>query len=198
MKCPRCGSERIAEMLYGMPAFDDDLKRRLDSKEVYLGGCCISEFIPRYHCNKCRKDFGTAPYLFGRDGQEDYRDVVTSIHFEDGGFFHGFVRITISRSDEGIKAEICPRYSSDPVTLNVSEEEWRSLVDALFCKLFLHEWKKSFVDPDILDGEQWELKLQLTGSRVRNYHGSNDYPACWDELRALFLPYCQAAGIETE
>ena len=47
MKCPRCGSEHVAEILYGMPAFADDLKQTLDKKEVYLDGCCISEISHR-------------------------------------------------------------------------------------------------------------------------------------------------------
>lgn len=198
MKCPRCGSEHVAEILYGMPAFDDDLKQKLDKKEVYLGGCCISEISPRYHCNNCKKDFGSAPLFFGKDGQEDYRDAITSVCFSDGGFFHGHIQITIERADAGIRAEVFPRFSVESIPFAVTEEEWRDLLDALYGKLFLHEWKKNFDDPDILDGEQWSLRLGLNGGRRRLYHGSNDYPQYWDELKALFRPFFNTAGVEME
>ena len=55
--------------------------------------------------------------------------------------------------------------------------------------MYLHEWKKTFYDPDVLDGEQWELKIKLTGKRRRNYEGSNAYPPYWTELTKLFREY---------
>ena len=55
--------------------------------------------------------------------------------------------------------------------------------------MYLHEWKKTFYDPDVLDGEQWELKIRLTGNRRRNYEGNNAYPPYWTELTKLFREY---------
>ena len=59
-----------------------------------------------------------------------------------------------------------------PFSREMDEKEWRKLLDRLFCKLYVHEWKKSYVDPYVLDGEQWGLEFQLTGRRVRNYGGT--------------------------
>ena len=56
-------------------------------------------------------------------------------------------------------------------------------------KLYVHEWKKSYVDPYVLDGEQWGLEFQLTGRRVRNYGGSNAFPPYWAELKGTFSPF---------
>ena len=55
--------------------------------------------------------------------------------------------------------------------------------------MYLNEWKKKFDNKYVLDGEQWDLKVSLTGSRERNYFGSNDYPPYWKELKAIFAPY---------
>lgn len=52
--------------------------------------------------------------------------------------------------------------------------------------MYLHEWKKRYVDYGILDGTQWELIIRLAGNRVRTYSGSNDYPPYWPELKRLF------------
>lgn len=57
MKCPFCGKTDIAEILYGMPFFSDKLQKELEEGRIILGGCCISENNPEYHCNNCSKDF---------------------------------------------------------------------------------------------------------------------------------------------
>lgn len=57
-RCPKCGSEKIAPILYGMPAFDEEMEQKLKSQEHYLGGCCVTDSDPLYHCFGCGKDFG--------------------------------------------------------------------------------------------------------------------------------------------
>ena len=60
--CPYCGSEWIADILYGEPAFDDELEELLEKGEIHLGGCCIFRDSPKYHCNDCKKDFTNTAY----------------------------------------------------------------------------------------------------------------------------------------
>lgn len=55
--CPYCQSTSIAEIMYGEPAFDDELEEALRNGEIYLGGCCYYPDSPEYHCNKCDKNF---------------------------------------------------------------------------------------------------------------------------------------------
>lgn len=81
MKCPKCGSKKLAPIIYGMPAFDEEMKQKLDNKEVVLGGCCISGAEPQYHCFGCGKDVCKSPVLLTGHGKEDYRDIVTSVRF---------------------------------------------------------------------------------------------------------------------
>ncbi len=61
--------------------------------------------------------------------------------------------------------------------------------NSLYSELYLHEWKKKFVNYNVLDGEQWELEIKLTGNRKRTYAGSNEFPPYWGELKAIFRPY---------
>ena len=56
--CPECGAENVAVILWGMPAFTEELQQQIDAGSVYLGGCCISANSPKYHCNNCRAEFG--------------------------------------------------------------------------------------------------------------------------------------------
>ena len=172
-KCPKCGSTRIAPILYGMPAFDAELQ-------------------PEDHCFACGKDVASPPvFLSKKYGLEDYRDVVTEVRFRDGGFFQGFNDVRIRKKDGKITLDVQPNLHSDghPVQREMKPSEWKKLLDRLYCKLYLHEWKKNFEDWTIMDGEQWILNVRLTNGRVRTYHGSNNFPPYWDELLAVFKPF---------
>lgn len=191
-KCPKCGSDRVAPILYGLPVFDEDLKRKIESEEIYLGGCCVGNADPQFHCFACKKDIGTPPILQSSHGVEDYRDIVTSVQFSDGGYFGGFDEVFFQKTQDGIKVSITPSFLGKkklPIEREVSEEEWETLLDKLFCRLYIHEWKKTYNDYTVCDGEQWSLELRLIGNRQRNYQGSNAFPPCWSSLKRVFKSY---------
>jgi len=57
-KCPQCGSLRVAAILYGLPIFDDGLRRDLEAGRVVLGGCCVSNDSPAWRCLACGHKWG--------------------------------------------------------------------------------------------------------------------------------------------
>ncbi len=197
MKCPRCGSRDTAKILYGLPAYDEDLQEKLDAGKIVLGGCCIGLCDPKYHCNACKKDFGTPPFLHSKKhGEEFYPMIVESIHFSDGGFFDGYYDLTIKKDGGNIIMEAVAPFEQNRVSRALQPEEWTRIVDTMYDKLYLHEWKKRF-DSDALDGEQWELELGLIGNRRRTYYGSNAFPPYWKELKRLFYPFfAEVRGID--
>jgi rRNA maturation endonuclease Nob1 len=56
--CPSCGSESVAEILYGMPAGGPALEQSLASGRVVLGGCVVSGGEPDRRCNECGHQWG--------------------------------------------------------------------------------------------------------------------------------------------
>ena len=197
IKCPRCGSKNTARILYGMPAYSEEMERKLNEGKLYLGGCCVTEHDPARHCNECYRNFATPPVIEKEGVIEDYRDIVTGISFSCGGFFGGETSIEIKRTKEGIMVRV-NRYSFDPKELpeksypmeyKITEMRWQRLVNKLYTNLYVHEWKKKYVDYGVLDGEQWNLEISLTGRRKRTYYGSNDYPPYWKELNQLLKPF---------
>ncbi len=52
-KCPKCKSSRVATILWGMPAFSEDLQEKLDAGKIDLGGCCLSTNDPKWKCADC-------------------------------------------------------------------------------------------------------------------------------------------------
>ena len=203
IKCPYCGSGNTAEILYGMPAFSRELREELDSGKLHLGGCCIDcvetengETIwidPNRYCNHCHKEFGRPPYLVAKDGRsaEAYRDIVTGIRFTDGGYA-GVETLDIRRTREGAIARVSgfgPSLKMPIPDRKITPARWDRLVNRLYSDIHIHEWKKKYEDPYILDGEQWKLEITLTNRRRRTYHGSNGFPPYWEELTALFQPF---------
>lgn len=51
--CPNCGHSPVAEIHYGLPAFDEELERALKSGLVTLGGCCVTGDDPAWECLNC-------------------------------------------------------------------------------------------------------------------------------------------------
>ena len=60
IKCPYCGSEDIAEYLYGLYGYDEKMEKDIEAGKIILAGCCIEipNYDPDYRCRDCDKDFG--------------------------------------------------------------------------------------------------------------------------------------------
>ena len=202
IKCPHCGSKNTGRWFYGYPAMDDEFQRKLDSGKIKLGGCCITtvdasgqavQSMPVRFCNDCKKDFGSPAIFLDRTTKEyeDYIESVEKLKFGVGGYFQGHTDIEIKRTDNGarVHAVVFPYGESCSIDRDITSGKWYKIVNQLYNRMYLHEWKKKYVALNVLDGEQWELKVSLTGGRERNYYGSNDYPPYWTELKAIFMPY---------
>ncbi|MFZ0430105.1 MAG: hypothetical protein WAO20_18450 [Acidobacteriota bacterium] len=54
-RCPQCGSEQVIRIVYGLPSAA--LSAQAERYEVHLGGCCIEEESPEWHCRACGHAF---------------------------------------------------------------------------------------------------------------------------------------------
>lgn len=204
VKCPKCGNRNIAEYLWGMPAFTEQLEEELAAGHVVLGGCMITKSEPKYHCNNCKKDFGGPPIKMNKDGSLfDYAIETRNINFYVGGFFGGYVNFNFEKSKNVCYYEVkhslemaeCNSDNNRTGKQELSLEEWNKFVNKIYYKIFLLSWKKKYNNPNILDGEQWGLEIKLEGKKQLNYYGSNAYPVFWKELINIFRPYAKGAGV---
>ena len=53
--CPSCESGDVIPIVYGMPGLE--LRDQADAGKVALGGCCISENDPEWHCKQCSHEW---------------------------------------------------------------------------------------------------------------------------------------------
>merc|ERR1711976_377803 len=54
LKCPKCNSLDIVEIVYGRPG--SELMAKAEAGEVFLGGCDMSK-EETHHCNQCQFNF---------------------------------------------------------------------------------------------------------------------------------------------
>lgn len=73
-----------------------------------------------------------------------------------------------------------------PAVCMFSESQWECLTETLFKNLFIHHWRKEYVNPDIYDGEQWTISLHFANGKVWSVYGSNAYPALWERASGYF------------
>ena len=197
IRCPRCGSMDTARILYGLPAMDDELEEKMRAGKIHLGGCCITseevdgEYVrtdPARFCNACEKKFGAPPIFHYNGAAQDYRREVIAFRYLDGGYFGGYTELRIRRAGDTIIAEAVSSRNRIDVTsgtYTMPEKEWAAFMDDLYSACYLHEWKKRYDDPGIMDGEQWEIELTLPGNRRRSYYGSNNFPPYWKDLQKV-------------
>ena len=202
IRCPRCGSYDTGEILYGMPAFNEEVQKRLDSGSLHLGGCCIDtvktsngemiDIDPKYFCNNCKKEIAFPPYLLSehKTKAEAYIDIVTCVKLTISGYFFGRLEIEIKKNEGGALVTVSSIPPREEIVdeRQLTETQWNRIVNRLYNDLYLQEWGKNY-KPDeycMTDGERWSLEITLTGRRKRTYKGDNAYPPYWEETMDLF------------
>lgn len=58
IQCPKCKSRNIAVIVYGYIPVSESFSNDLKEGKVVLGGCCIGDDDPTWHCNECHYEFG--------------------------------------------------------------------------------------------------------------------------------------------
>jgi len=51
--CPDCGSNKVARILWGMPAWSPKMQNEIDQGKLILGGCVVSDRDPKWQCVDC-------------------------------------------------------------------------------------------------------------------------------------------------
>lgn len=54
-ECPKCKSENIVKIIYGYPS--PSTMKKAERGKISLGGCCIGENDPNWHCKDCKNEF---------------------------------------------------------------------------------------------------------------------------------------------
>ena len=56
-RCPSCGSDSSAKILYGRVRITKQVREDLEAGHVVLGGCVVPKDTPQWHCLGCGKEW---------------------------------------------------------------------------------------------------------------------------------------------
>ena len=110
-------------------------------------------------------------------------DSMSKLVFTIGGFFCGHETRTFTVSDDQVLVDV----EKTVMTMDKGEEYGPYRKDDFISgiKAFhIGEWKRTYNDPLILDGTQWELDIYYNnGRRPVKISGSNAYPYNFEDLK---------------
>ena len=104
--------------------------------------------------------------------------------FDIGGYFYGQTVVEATIGPDAISFEhFNIQYpGKEEEDLGFEKEDWLSELE----RLYIGEWKKHYVDIEVLDGTQWGLRFDYDDGSFVEYDGSNAYPYNFEDLAYLF------------
>jgi len=158
-KCPECGSKNSVKIVYGMPSFK--LFQEAEAGKVKLGGCCIIEGGPEYHCKDCNNEWNREQVLDIAYGQ--IRGLKASV----GGYFGGYYHVTIDLTNLKTMWLFKEGGSEETSTRSIRNKTAEEFIKCLK-EIDLLNWKARYIEPGICDGTQWSIEIITSGRTVKS------------------------------
>ena len=118
---------------------------------------------------------------------------ISSIEFMIGGFSQGFKKMSVMRDGDRYIAEYFPSMFEPEQNqmIELTKEEYEQYVHKTYMT-YINEWDEDYMDPTVLDGESWTIRIKYGEGCERDWHGCNAYPPLWKQflktLNGLDLP----------
>jgi len=175
-KCPKCGSENVIPIAYGLPG--PELFKKAEAGKVKLGGCCIEDNFPEYYCNDCEHEWNKKEVI------DNEYSKIKGIKASVGGYFGPSYLVVIDLEglntnwihwEEGKEIETYQK--------KITVETAASFIDQLK-SVNLLKWKETYENPGILDGTGWEIEIYTKGRDLYK-SGDNAFPDHWDAFCSI-------------
>ena len=115
----------------------------------------------------------------------NYITSISKISFNIGGYFDGYETRTVLLDGEAVRMTITHSLHPEEreIALSMTKTEFLNHL----CELHIEGWKLKYIDPDILDGTQWDLEICFSdGHKPVKIAGSNAYPDNFADVEKLF------------
>lgn len=171
VKCVKCGSNNTAEYLYGLPLMNEELEKDIADGKIKLGGCEVSDFDPKHHCNECDTDFGFSAKRLCKGVFTDYIEQTNYYMFSITYPNYGESRFVLRKDDDKFFVEIYT--PTKKFEKEISEVEYKKNLTTIFEKAYLLEWKNEYVILSKVDGTEWKIEVKCDSGETLNYSGKN-------------------------
>lgn len=111
----------------------------------------------------------------------DLYNTTMSFLYSNGGYFDGYTELLIQKCPEGATiTRTNTQWVFDRVRTGIlAQEEWNYFLYVIYNCFHVMEWDEIYYNQDILDGNQWSMKIGLEGDISIDFFGSNSYPPNW-------------------
>ncbi|MEM0331135.1 MAG: hypothetical protein QXW84_07155 [Archaeoglobaceae archaeon] len=171
-KCPKCGSKNSVKIVYGMPSFK--LFQEAEAGKVKLGGCCIIEGGPEYHCKDCNNEWNREQVL------DIAYDQIKGLKASVGGYFGGYYHVTIDLTNLKTTWLFNEGGSEETSTRSIRTKTAEEFIKCLK-EINPLNWKGKYIEPGVCDGTQWSIEI-ITDERTVRKYGSNKFPEEWKQF----------------
>ena len=114
----------------------------------------------------------------------NYITSISKISFTIGGFFDGYETRTVLLDGENLHMTVT--HSLHPEVREIALSMTKDAFLNRLRELHIEDWKSKYIDPDILDGTQWDLEICFSdGYKPVTIVGSNAYTTKYAELERL-------------
>ena len=185
--------EEIMKKIRSLKIKIGQLKRSIENADDI-----VCEVFPgRLTRLKCNRDYleraiqayeeAGGEYVRSKAEQKDHDfnealDSMSKLVFTIGGFFCGHETRTFTVSDGQVLVDV------EKTMISMDKEEYGPYRKEEFISgikaLHIGEWKRTYNDPLVMDGTQWELDIYYNnGRKAVKISGSNAYPYNFDDLK---------------
>lgn len=174
-KCPQCGFSNTIRIVYGYPS--SEMFELQNEGKVMLGGCCLSEHSPQYHCKDCGNQWNR------EDSIEHEYNKIRGIRAHSGGYWGGYYDVEIDFKSRRLKWSHKGSGHNEEYEKVIRQSSLDKLKEGL---KFVHilNWRSKYLDLDVCDGTQWGVELLRDGRTIKKY-GDNMFPDEWEEFCRL-------------
>ena len=112
---------------------------------------------------------------------------IAKIEFSIGVYFGGYPVYQVDLSGDELKVLFMPPLTSAEESNRIYLDNDKASFLEQFRELHIGEWKKKYVNYNVLDGTQWHLIIYYdNGKRPIRYYGSNAFPYNFEGICNLF------------
>ena len=186
--------KEIMEKIRSLKIKIGQLKRSIENTDDMV----LEVFPSRLTRLKCDRDYlerairayeeAGGEYVRSKAEQKDHDfnealDSMSKLVFTIGGFFCGHETRTFTVSDGQVLVDV----EKTMISMDKEEEHGPYRKEDFISgikALHIGEWKRTYNDPLVMDGTQWELDIYYNnGRRPTKISGSNAYPYNFDDLK---------------
>lgn len=187
--CPRCGNCENARILWGLPAYDEELIEQEQRGEVWLGGCNVPrDGAPVYHCNACERNFGAAKF----QGVDLAREITRITYMDRAVSFPEMRVLTFNlTSHEVIHERHDLRTIGDVFDppLDIEAREAHALAQTMIKRWFFSDWPDTMENVmGVIDGTRWRITVEWPSGSLEK-SGENNYPPYWSRFERRMEGY---------